>query len=374
MKNYKKPKIVFAVNDFTVAGAQRLYVDLFKKFQSLDYEIFLFTLFQFGDKNDFYSLVPKNIKVFKMSFKNFYDIGVWLKLFFVLFKIRPDVVISSLFFSNTVFRILKSVFFYKIITIEHNTYIHKSRLEIFIDKILSFFTFKIVAVSSSVLNFTAKQEIIPKSKFVVIHNGLDFQKLDEDIKKGVERDTLKRELGFDKKDKIIINVGRLTYQKNQEALIRAFSTFVKKHDDYKLIILGEGNLKNTFSDLIKILGVENQIKLLGSKTDIIPYYLLSDYFVSTSVIEGFGLAHAEALYCGLPVLTTKTAGPDEFVKEGENGYFMGKSEEDIIVGFEKMYHNADFSKMKLNAKNSIKNFSIENTTRLYKELIDDCLR
>jgi glycosyltransferase involved in cell wall biosynthesis len=165
----------------------------------------------------------------------------------------------------------------------------------------------------------------------------------------------------------------LTHQKNQESLIRAFSVFVKKHSDYKLIILGEGNLKNALLDLIKSLDVEGQIKLLGSKTDIVPYYLVSDYFVSSSIIEGFGLAHAEALYCGLPVLTTKTAGPDEFIKEGENGYFMGKSEDEIIIGLEKML-NFNTLKTRSDIQDSIKNFSIDNTFSSYKELIDNCLK
>jgi glycosyltransferase involved in cell wall biosynthesis len=99
---------------------------------------------------------------------------------------------------------------------------------------------------------------------------------------------------------------------------------------------------------------------------------MSDYFISPSIIEGFGLAHAEALYCGLPVLTTKTAGPDEFVKEGENGYFMDKSEEGILTGLDKM-DKTDLSKMRLKTKDSIKDFSIENTASLYKQLIKDCL-
>jgi hypothetical protein len=103
----KKPKIVFAINDFTTAGAQRLYVDLLKNLKS-DYDIFLFTLFQFDDKKNFYDLVlEEKIKVFKLNFSGFYDTQSWFKLFFTLIKIRPNLVISSLFFSNTIFRILK---------------------------------------------------------------------------------------------------------------------------------------------------------------------------------------------------------------------------------------------------------------------------
>ena len=70
----KKNKIVFAINDFTVAGAQRLYLDLFNQFEKEPFELHLVTLFQFEDKNNFYNLVSKNIKVTKLSFKSFFDI------------------------------------------------------------------------------------------------------------------------------------------------------------------------------------------------------------------------------------------------------------------------------------------------------------
>jgi peptidoglycan/xylan/chitin deacetylase (PgdA/CDA1 family) len=66
-ENKKKPKIVFAINDFTTAGAQRLYVDLLKHLKS-DYDIYLFTLFQFDVQKDFYDLVlDEKIKVFKFG-------------------------------------------------------------------------------------------------------------------------------------------------------------------------------------------------------------------------------------------------------------------------------------------------------------------
>jgi glycosyltransferase involved in cell wall biosynthesis len=60
------------------------------------------------------------------------------------------------------------------------------------------------------------------------------------------------------------------------------------------------------------------------------------FFVSSSLIEGFGIAHAEALACGLPVLTTKTAGPDEMIIEGLNGFFVEPSAQGIYQGLVRM--------------------------------------
>jgi glycosyltransferase involved in cell wall biosynthesis len=173
----KKIKIIFAVNDFTIAGVQKLYLDIFNYLDLRKYDVNLITLFQFPTKKDFYNQVPSEISIHKLNFNNFYDIKNWYFLFKLLLKIKPDLVLSSLFFSNTIFRILKIFLGFKIISIEHNTYINKTKFQIFVDRLLALVTFRVIAVSQTVAIFTMKQEKIKASKFEVIHNGVDFEKI-----------------------------------------------------------------------------------------------------------------------------------------------------------------------------------------------------
>lgn len=373
MEKNKKIKLIFTVNDFTVAGVQKLYLDMFDFIDLKKYEIHLITLFQFPNKKDFYNQVPKHIFINKINFNNFYDIKKWFELASLLHKIKPDVVISSLFFCNTVFRVLKIFFGFKIISIEHNTYIEKTKFQIIVDRILAMVTFRIVAVSKTVATFTIKQEKISANKFEVIHNGINIEKIKRELSVFKDKTQIRESLGFKKDDHIFINVGRLTWQKNQEILVNAFGDFAKKNENYKLIILGEGNLRNKLEKLADNLLPKGQIFFLGARENIFLYYFISDYFVSTSIIEGFGIAHIEALCSGLPVLTTKTAGPDEFIREGENGYFIENNKESILFGLEKII-KIDRIDLDKRTFSSIESYSIQNTVRKYEELINRCIQ
>src|SRR3989344_85506 len=111
-----KIKVVIAANDLAMAGAQRLVIDQLHLLDKNIFDLSLIVLMQFPDKGDFYDLVPSDVKVFRLHFKDLWDIIEWFRVVKILKQIRPDIVKSSLFFSNTIFRILKPFFAYKIIT------------------------------------------------------------------------------------------------------------------------------------------------------------------------------------------------------------------------------------------------------------------
>lgn len=366
----RKIKVVIAINDFLIGGAQRLITDQLKYFDKNKFDFYLITFFIFSDKKNFYKKLPKEIPVFKFNFKNFLDILSWLKLIKLLIQIRPSIVISHLFFSNTIMRILKPFFGYKIIIVEHNTYRDRKKFFIFLNKILSFLTYKIVAVSFEVRNYLILNEKINAKKITVIHNGIDLEEINK-YKKNTpfNQQELKKELGFSPVDKIIINVGRLTAQKNQKLLISSFFQFSKFYPEYKLIILGEGSLYGELKDLIEKLGVNDRIFLMGAREDIYKFYLVSDFFISTSEIEGLSLSHLEALSFGLPLVVTKTGGTDEIVKEGVNGFFINEFSIESAVHAMKKAVNSDLNFLKKNALLVAEKFDIVTNVNKYTRLM-----
>lgn len=356
--------VVFAVNDFLIGGVQRLYLDLFETLDRNTLELHLLTLMQFPDRKELYDAVPPHVSVHRLAFGSFRDVVSWWKLVKELKRIRPRIVVSSLFFTNTVLRVLKPFFGYRIVAMEHNTYVDKTGLQIFTDRVLAHVSEKIVAVSESVRKFTISQEGIAPEKFVVIRNGINIERIQK-AARATDRVALRRGLGVLEEDTLVINVARLTKQKNQSALIEAFAA---SRPGYKLIILGEGALKGTYEAKIQELGAGKYIRLLGAKEDVVPFYAASDFFVSPSLIEGFGIAHAEALAAGLPVLTTKTAGPDEMIREGENGFFIeSTTPEAILEGMEKMA-SADIAAMHAGAQRSVEAYSIARTAAAFEDL------
>ena len=369
MGEHKKIKVAFCINDFLVGGAQRLHLGVFAGLDPSRYDMHLITLFKFPNKDDFYAEIPSHIKVHRLSFTGFKDLPSWLALHRLLRSMRPDVVIASLFFANTACRVLKPFLGYAVVATENNTYVDKTRAAIILDRVLSHITFKIIAVSETVRTFTAEQEQIPLEKFMVIRSGIGVQ---SSLRKaeGINRDATRLALGFGPGARVVVNAARLTRQKNQGALIQAFAAFSVAHPEYKLIIMGEGTKYGEYAKLIRELQAEDRIQLLGNIMDVGRYYAASDFFVSPSHIEGFGIAHVEALAFGLPVLTTKTAGPDEMIREGENGLFISDPSPDSIrVGLEKMA-SLDLVSMSEACRATADHYDIRHTVALYEKLIE----
>ena len=111
-----------------------------------------------------------------------------------------------------------------------------------------------------------------------------------------------------------INVARLTDQKGQWHLIRAFKKVVDKYPDAKLIILGKGELEDYLKNLVRDLGLEKNISMLGFVDNPYDYLRKSDAFVFSSIFEGLGNSILEAMACGLPVISADCDyGPREIL-------------------------------------------------------------
>ena len=368
----KRIRVAFAVNDFLVGGVQRLYLDLFETLSPQEFEIHLVTLMRFPEKRELYESIPRHVIVHQLDFKRFRDLRAWWQCVRELSRMRPDVVVSSLFFSNTVLRVLQPFLRYRVIAIEQNTYIAKTRLQIMLDRLLAHLTYRIVAVSATVLAFTQAQESIPAEKFILIRNGIDLSRTRESASTA-DPEGLRREVGLFASDRVVLNVARLTEQKNQRALIEAFAVFGKEHPEYKLVIVGEGTLKLSFERLIEQHNARRFIILTGVREDIASFYALADFLVSTSFIEGMSIAQMEALANGVPLLATRTAGTDEMIEEGVNGYFISAPDAvSIQNGLEKMA-NADRGAMRTAARISAKQFDMHETARAYAALIRESL-
>lgn len=111
-----------------------------------------------------------------------------------------------------------------------------------------------------------------------------------------------------------VTTGRLTKQKGQWHLIKAMSIVCKKHPDAKLVILGEGELKESLAQLAKLLGIQDNVILYGYCDNPRPIVKGSQAFVFSSLFEGLGNSIVEALALGKCVISTDcTYGPAELL-------------------------------------------------------------
>lgn len=129
-----------------------------------------------------------------------------------------------------------------------------------------------------------------------------------------------------------INVARLSVEKDQEKLIRAFNVFQGScKENVRLYIVGYGPLEESLRDLITSLKLENKVYLLGYQSN--PYYFMSksDLFVFSSNYEGQGLVLLESMILDLPTITTDIEGVQSVVK-GTNILAVENSIEGLSSG------------------------------------------
>lgn len=119
--------------------------------------------------------------------------------------------------------------------------------------------------------------------------------------------------------KIILYVGRLTKVKNISSLISAFNLI--KSNDNKLVIVGEGDLKNALISQVENSNLSNNVLFVGrfESNELYAWYNLASLFVLPSIYEPFGAVTAEALQAGCPVLCSRNAGSSSLINEGING-------------------------------------------------------
>ena len=369
----RKIKVVFGVNDFLVGGMQRQFAEQLRFFNRNRFEIILVTLFDFPGAPALYKELPSDLEVHRLAFTGMFDVASWWRLYRLLRQIKPDIVVSSLFFSNLIFRKLKPVVGYVSIAREHNTYIDRSAWQRFSDRLLASRSYRIIAVSRTVAAFTAKQEGIPFEKFTVIHNGIDAERMQERLETLPDKTRLKEERGFQPSSKLLIAVSRLMPQKNHRLLLKGFALFRRSHPDYRLAVVGGGSLRASLEQEAQKLGITDALAFFGHQDDPTPFYKMADALVSTSDIEGLSNSMLEALAAGVPLVATKTAGTDELIEDGKNGYFVeDRTPEGVNAALER-FDKADQTKMGDICRATARAFDIRETVRAYESLFSSII-
>lgn len=367
----RKITVVFGVNDFLAGGMQRQLIEQLKYFDPQRFNIVLITLLEFPGKPSFFDEIPPGLEVHRLSFAGLGDFRSWRALARLLAMVKPDIVVSSLFFSNTVFRVLKPLLGYVLISREHNTYIDKPKWQQIIDRILAPVSYRIIAVSNTVMEFTIKQERISRQKFVVIHNGIDTQRNSELLELLPSRNTLREELGVESRSLVFLNTSRLIPQKDYALLINGFSKFKEDYPQSQLVIVGGGELEGALKEQVEQLNISDAVLFFGHQSNVLKFYKASDYFISTSRIEGLSNSMLEAQVAGLPLIVTRTAGTDELVEEGKNGLFIEERTPNIVASRMREATRHEFRQEEIRA--IIERFDIRGTVAQYSTLFEESL-
>ncbi len=154
--------------------------------------------------------------------------------------------------------------------------------------------------------------------------------------------------------KKIINVGRLTEDKQQEMLLdiwKKVNDAYPEHD-YELLIIGSGEEEDRLKDKINLLNLSN-VKMIPHTPNIDEYYKNADLFVFTSRMEGFGMVLLEAMSFSVPCISFDCpSGPRDIVKDGYNGYLISCYDKEMYSKKIIDYMKLDDSQKKQMSKNA----------------------
>lgn len=172
----------------------------------------------------------------------------------------------------------------------------------------------IVAVSQGVADDLRKLLKISDTRVQAIYNPVITPDLQVQVRADLDHPWFQN-----REPPVILAIGRLTAQKDYPLLIAAFAQTLKTHRA-RLLILGEGEERPALENLIRDLGLEDDVSMPGFVSNPFPYIVRSATFVLSSRWEGLPGVLIEAMYCGVPLISTDCpSGPREILLDGEYG-------------------------------------------------------
>lgn len=142
----------------------------------------------------------------------------------------------------------------------------------------------------------------------------------------VDRDVRRMELGLKTDDFVLMSTGQVSVRKNHEVIIRALAQINDRHVKY--VIVGFGELEEKLKQLVKELGVSDQVFFAGYRADVKELLHVVDAFAFPSLQEGLPVALMEAMAVGLPVVCSRIRGNVDLIEDGKGGYLYDSRDVD----------------------------------------------
>jgi glycosyltransferase involved in cell wall biosynthesis len=177
----------------------------------------------------------------------------------------------------------------------------------------------LIAPSKSIAREAIKAGADP-SKVHVIPNGVDISRFNPSI----NGEEMRRELGIDRQEHVVLLVANFRPVKGYTYLVKAIPLILKEYPKTKFIFCGKGSDKQTIANMIKSLGLSENVILAGfiDNKEIPMYYAAADVFVLPSVVEGASIVILEALASGKPVVAPPTGSIPEVIRNGLSGILV----------------------------------------------------
>ena len=299
---------------------------------SLGYEVH--TVANLHDTTIGSDYTTKKIDELKGIKKHFFDIhrspfslkniGVFFKLKKLVEKEKIGIIHCHTPIGGVLGRLLGKVCGVKIIYTAHGFHFFKGVSKknwLFyypIEYLLSKYTDTLITINEEDFNL-AKLKFKAKNIFKINGVGLDTQKF---YIENFDKKNYREKLGLNEEDFVILSVGELSDRKNHIIGIKAIQELKNEHPEisFKYLIVGNGVNLEKYQEYIKQNNLENNVKLLGRRSDIVELNMISDIFLFPSLQEGLPVALMEAIAGGKSIVCSNIRGNEDLIENGKNGF------------------------------------------------------
>jgi glycosyltransferase involved in cell wall biosynthesis len=188
-------------------------------------------------------------------------------------------------------------------------------------------TNQITAISKATKQALEEYENIPESRIEVIYNGIRPL-----IVNSAEVENIKKELDIGKDKFVFGTVARLDPIKNHKMMLNAFKLVKNQHSDALLVIVGDGEEKQSIMASIESLNLQNDVLLTGYKTNPAAYLAMFDVFLLSSLSEGTSMTLLESMSLSKPCVVTDAGGNKEIIINNENGFVTVNNDAQAFAG------------------------------------------
>ena len=228
---------------------------------------------------------------------------------------RVDIVHTYLFFTGILGRIAARLTGIPVIV--HSFFRIQNGAQRITERLLRRITQRYVVDSTAVRDNVARECGLKPAEVEVIYNGIDIARLDREP----VRD-LRGEWGFEPGNQVIGIVAHLSAPKGHSPYLRAFARVLATLPETRLILAGDGPLRERLENEAGELGIENRVSFLGPRSDLASILHTIDLLALPSSWEGFGIVQAEAMCFRVPVVGTNRGGALEVVEDGTTGILV----------------------------------------------------
>lgn len=348
-------KIIHFITSIDKGGAETHLYSLIKK--QIKNQNIVFVVYLKGNGYWKKYLNKIGVKVFKFNFENKYNFfnlfKVYADLKNLILKINPDVVHAHLSTMEILgallkFRLKKRFKFF--ITKHLDSFFLEASFGrkfflrgIFIDKFIINQSNKVICISKQVRKYFITK-IPKKNKYKIIYYGFSSSDFNSSPSLNLILKKLKLKYKIGKNDFIMSNIARHVKQKSLDVLLKAYSIYVKKTKDSKLILVGKGPETHNLKELSTKLKINKNICWVNNYENIKDIFLLSDVFILPSKYEGLGLVLLESMSAKTPIIASNSSAIPELIKNNYNGFLFKEGDHKDLANKMKLIENKKIRK------------------------------